>query len=88
MKRAITQRELRNDSGAVLRAVQSGMSVIVTRNGEPVAELKPVSRRTYVPRQVIAGATEGAARIDYIRFRAELDQVADQSIVAEAPSHE
>lgn len=44
MTRVISQRELRNDSGAVLREVQAGRTIIVTRNGVPVAELGP-SRR-------------------------------------------
>lgn len=37
MSREITQRELRNDSGEVLRAVGRGEEFVVTRNGEPVA---------------------------------------------------
>ena len=37
--RTITQRQLRNDSGAVLREVQAGEHLTVTRNGTPVAEL-------------------------------------------------
>ncbi|MGH8935407.1 MAG: type II toxin-antitoxin system Phd/YefM family antitoxin, partial [Acidimicrobiia bacterium] len=40
MSRVITQRELRNDSAAVLREVQAGQTIIVTRNGVPVAELR------------------------------------------------
>jgi prevent-host-death family protein len=50
MSRTITQRELRNDSGAVLREVQGGQTIIVTRNGAPVAELRPVPPRRFVPR--------------------------------------
>lgn len=88
MKSTITQRQLRNDSGAVLRAVEAGSRVIVTRNGQPVAELRPVSRRTFVPRQVLTNALAGATPIDYARFRGDLDQVADQSIVAERATHE
>jgi prevent-host-death family protein len=88
MRRTITQRELRNDSGAVLREVQAGNTVVVSRNGEPVAELRPVSRRIFVPRQAIAGAQTGAASVDYIRFREEIDRVADQSIAAERPVDE
>lgn len=85
MMRTITQRELRNDSGAVLREVQAGNTVVVSRNGEPIAELRPVSRRTFVPRQVIAGAGKTAAPGDYEQFRTDLDRVVDQSIAAERP---
>jgi len=81
MSRTITQRELRNDSGAVLRRVQDGQTVIVTRNGTPVAELRPVaSTRRFVSRAVIAEAGKCAPRIDARRFRADLDAVVSQAI--------
>ena len=36
MAREITQRELRNDSGEVMRALDRGESFLVTRNGVAV----------------------------------------------------
>ncbi|MGH9057763.1 MAG: type II toxin-antitoxin system Phd/YefM family antitoxin, partial [Acidimicrobiales bacterium] len=36
MARDITQRQLRNDSGEIMRALDQGESFIVTRNGVPV----------------------------------------------------
>lgn len=78
MGRTITQRELRNDSGAVLREVQAGQTLIVTRNGVPVAELRPVSPRRFVPRAVIADAARRAPRVDANRLRAGLDALVDQ----------
>ena len=80
MSRSITQRELRNDSGAVLRAVQAGETVTVTRNGTPVAELRPVPSTRLVARDLIAAAQSSAPRIDAERFRADVDSVVDQSI--------
>ena len=71
--RTITQRELRNESAAVLRDVQAGEVIIVTRNGTPVAELRPVAPRRFVSRAAIAGAARGAPRIDSRRFRADVD---------------
>ncbi|MDE0026028.1 MAG: hypothetical protein OXP69_16565 [Spirochaetaceae bacterium] len=50
--RTITQRQLRNESAAVLavlRDVQAGQSLFITRNGTPVAELRPVAQRRFVP---------------------------------------
>jgi len=79
MGRIITQRELRNDSGAVLRDVQAGETIIVTRNGVPVAELRPVAPRRFVPRTVIADAARRAPRIDAARFRVDVDAAIDQS---------
>ncbi|MBX9812001.1 MAG: type II toxin-antitoxin system prevent-host-death family antitoxin [Burkholderiales bacterium] len=80
MNRIITQRELRNESAAVLREVQAGQTLIVTRNGVPVAELRPIQPRRFVPRAVIAEAAARAPRIDADRFRADLDTVIDQSV--------
>ena len=37
----IGQRQLRNDSGAVMRRVEQGESFVVTRNGRPIADLVP-----------------------------------------------
>ena len=79
MSRVITQRELRNDSAAILREVQAGQRIIVTRNGVPVAELRPIEPRRFVPRAVIAEAAERAPRVDARRLQADLDAVVDQS---------
>ena len=38
----ISQRQLRNDSAVVLRAVENGESFIITNNGRPVAEIRPI----------------------------------------------
>jgi prevent-host-death family protein len=78
--RSITQRELRNDSAAVLREVEGGRSLIVTRNGTPVAELRPVGRQHFAPRERIAIAAQRAARIDRRRFRDDVDSLADQRV--------
>ena len=45
MARTIPHRELRNDSSAVLRAVQNGETIEVTNNGEVVAILVPPPRK-------------------------------------------
>ncbi len=80
MNRTVTQRELRNDSAAVLREVEEGRTVVVTRNGTPVAELRPLRARRFVARATIADAASRAARIDAGRFRADVDAVIDQHI--------
>lgn len=80
MARTITQRELRNDSGRVLRQVQAGETMVVTRNGVPVAELRPLPARRFVPRSIVADAARHAPRIDSDRFRADLDALVDPSL--------
>jgi len=80
VKKTINQRELRNASAQVLRDVQAGQTVIITRNGEPVAELRPIQRRRFVRRAAIAEAGAHAARIDAARFRADIDATVDQCV--------
>lgn len=82
MTKTITQRELRNDSGAVLRAVQGGETIVVTRNGTPIAELRPLRRARFVPRAVIAESARHAPRIDVRQFRSDLDAVVEQYLDA------
>lgn len=77
MNRTITQRELRNNTAAVLREVQAGKTLIVTCNGMPVAEVHSIPPRQFVPRAVIADAAGRAARMDADQFRTDLDHVID-----------
>lgn len=78
MKREITQRQLRNDSGEIMRELDRGESFVVTRNGAPVGELTPVARRQFVPKAAVLAAFAGAGHIDFARFRADVDRYADQ----------
>lgn len=77
--RVISKRELRNQSAAILREVQAGQTIIVTRNGVPVAGLRPIQPRRFAPTAVIAEAAARAPRVDAARFRAELDVAVDPS---------
>lgn len=78
--KTIAQRELRNDNAKVIDAVSAGESFLITRNGEPVAELRPVSavRRTFISRADVAAP--GGVRIDRHRFRSDLDDAIDQGL--------
>ena len=82
MTRTIAQRELRNDNAKVIDAVVAGETFVVTRNGEPVAELRPVrgGRRTFIAREQVAGPGGSAVRIDRHRFRDDTDGVVDQGL--------
>ncbi len=73
----ITQRELRNDSGEVMRRLDQGESFLVTRNGVPVGELTPVRRRCFVPAERALQAFAGAPRGDYARLRDDHDRLVD-----------
>ncbi len=78
MSRQITQRELRNDSGRVMRALDRGKSFVVTRNGVPVGELIPLRQRVFVSAETALAAFAGAPRVGAARFRKDLDTVVDQ----------
>jgi len=83
MAKTIAQRELRNENAKVIDAVAAGETFVVTRNGEPVAELRPLraGRRTFISREEVAGLATAGVRIDRDQFRADLDRVIDQGIL-------
>jgi antitoxin (DNA-binding transcriptional repressor) of toxin-antitoxin stability system len=78
MARAITQRELRNGSGEIMRALDRGESFVVTRNGVAVGELRPLEGRRYVPAEELVTLFRNAPRIDGRRFRRDVDRALDQ----------
>ena len=78
MAEAITQRELRNDSGEIMRRLDRGETFIVTRNGTPVGELTPMRRHRFVSSDTVLATFRNAPAVDADRFRADLDTVAIQ----------
>jgi len=76
----ISQRELRNSSGEIMRQLDQGESFVVTRNGVPVGELSPVRRNRFVSAQAAVTAFKGAQPVDFSRFRADLDRGVSQEI--------
>ncbi|MGB7982618.1 MAG: type II toxin-antitoxin system prevent-host-death family antitoxin [Candidatus Nanopelagicales bacterium] len=82
MAKTIPQRELRNENAKVIEAVAAGETFVVTRNGEPVAELRPLraGRRAFISREEVASLAMADVRIDRDQFRADLDRVIDQGL--------
>jgi antitoxin (DNA-binding transcriptional repressor) of toxin-antitoxin stability system len=78
MNRRVTQRELRNDSGRIMRALDKGRAFIVTRNGVPVGELVPLRQRVFVPAEAVLAAFSRAPRVAARRFRRDVDTAIDQ----------
>ena len=74
MTTVISQRELRNNSAEIMRALDRGEQFIITRNGVPVGELRPLRRR-FVGRAEVEAAMVDAPPIDAHRFQAEVDSV-------------
>lgn len=82
MTQTIAQRELRNDNARVIDAVAAGESFVVTRNGVPVAELRPIRmmRRSFVRKAELVALAAAGPHIDFAQFRADLDRTIDQRL--------
>ncbi|WP_375496542.1 type II toxin-antitoxin system Phd/YefM family antitoxin [uncultured Jatrophihabitans sp.] len=78
MSEQISQRELRNDSGRIMRALDDGNSFVVTRNGRPVGELRPLRRDRFVDAVTVAEVFRHAPSLDWDTVREDLDRHADQ----------
>jgi antitoxin (DNA-binding transcriptional repressor) of toxin-antitoxin stability system len=80
MSEPISQRELRNDSGRIMRALDEGRSFVVTRSGRPVGELRPLRRDRFVAAAVAVEMFRNAPSLDWNNMREDLDEVVDQDI--------
>jgi prevent-host-death family protein len=78
MDREISQRELRNESGEIMRRLDHGETFVVTRNGVPVGELTPRRRHRFVSAEAAIAIFQSAPGVDLARFRRDLDDVASQ----------
>jgi prevent-host-death family protein len=81
MAQEISQRELRNDSGEIMRRLDHGETFVVTRNGTPVGELTPMRRHRFVSTDAVLAMFRNAPPIDAAKFRADVDDIADQNAV-------
>jgi prevent-host-death family protein len=57
--KTIAQRELRNQSGEILRQAEAGEQFTITVDGRPVATLGPYQKRQWVPKDVLWEALRG-----------------------------
>jgi antitoxin (DNA-binding transcriptional repressor) of toxin-antitoxin stability system len=80
MSTTISQRELRNSSGDIMRRLEAGETFVVTRAGKPVGELGPIRRQHFVSAQLVADMFHSAPSIDLDRLRRDLDAVADPGL--------
>lgn len=76
----ITQRQLRNSSGEIMRRLDAGETFIVTRAGKPVGHLTPLHRDRFVRAQIATAMFHGAPAVEAAAFRTDLDRYADQAI--------
>jgi prevent-host-death family protein len=75
----VTIRDLRNHGGRVLDRVACGEVLTVTRDGRPVAELRPLPRRP-VPVATLLHRWHALPAFDPAKLRADLDKLLDSSL--------
>lgn len=77
---SITQRELRNSSGKIMRRLDEDETFIVTRAGKPVGELSPLHRDRFVSAASVVAVFRHAPAVDAQRIGADLDRIAEQGL--------
>lgn len=75
----VSVRELRNHGGDVLARVERGESLVVTRDGAEVAELRPRARRSPSAADLIARRRH-LPSVDPDALRTDLDTVSDATL--------
>ena len=75
----MTIRDLRNHGGDVVDRVEAGERVTVTRDGRPVAELRPVRSRG-VPSATLLERWRHLPAVDADALRRDIDAIIDQSL--------
>jgi prevent-host-death family protein len=75
----VTVRELRNHGADVLQRVARGEALTVTRDGEAVAELRPLRRRP-VPAAMLLARWRRLPLVDPAKLRADIDAILDAAL--------
>jgi len=75
----VTIRELRNHGGDVVGRVEAGQHITVTRDGRPVAELRPLRRRGASAATLLERWRRLPA-VDPDALRRDVDAVIDQAL--------
>lgn len=76
----ISQRTLRNESGRILREVQAGAVYVITNNGEPVAEIRPITADPFAG-LTVRRAKPGARFRDIVPQEGRSDETALESLM-------
>lgn len=71
--KVISQREFRNNSAAVMDAVEAGEVYHVTRNGVEIAEVRPVARHRRLTARELVERHKRLPRVTPDELRADAD---------------
>ena len=74
-----TIRDLRNRGGEVLDRVAKGESITITRDGRPVAELRPINQARVLAEGLLARWRHLPA-VDPVSFRKDVDEALDAQL--------
>ncbi len=72
MGQEVTHLELRNASDAILLGLDRGKSFVITREGVPVGELRPIRCQSFTSRESLAELFGGSTKINWPAFRADV----------------
>lgn len=75
----VTIRDLRNRSRAVIEKIAAGETLTVTRDGKPVAEMRPLARAP-LSAETLLSRWQRLPPLDAGLLRAEIDSVLDSSV--------
>ncbi|MGW4520951.1 type II toxin-antitoxin system Phd/YefM family antitoxin [Amycolatopsis sp. NPDC004378] len=73
--KVISQREFRNNSAAVMDAVEAGETFHVARNGVEIAELRPVPRLPRFTAEELVERHKRLPKVDAAALRREADEL-------------
>ena len=72
--RIISQREFRNNSAAIMDAIEAGETFHITRNGVEIAELRPLVSRRRLTAVELVDRHRKLPRLDHAEMRREADE--------------
>ena len=75
----VSIRDLRNHGGDVIDRVAAGEEITVTRDGKPVAELRPLAGQR-LSAEVLLRRWARLPPVDPERLRADLDSIVDNTV--------
>jgi antitoxin (DNA-binding transcriptional repressor) of toxin-antitoxin stability system len=76
----VSVRQFVADSGAITRGLRQGRTYTLTLNGEPLAKMIPIRRRTAVPKEEVLAIFATAPVVDADELRADLDEAVSQDL--------
>jgi prevent-host-death family protein len=75
----VSVRDLRNRGGEILNRVADGETLTVTRDGDPVAELRPLPRRP-LRAELLLERWRALPTVDPGKLRADIDELLDPGL--------